>query len=110
MAKETEVYLGHILESIQSIDEYLDHLTFDDFKKRKVIIDAVIRRFEIMGEAVRQMPIDFKKKYPDVPWRDIADMRNYLIHEYFGVDINEVWRTIKDDLPVFKEKISEILK
>ncbi len=109
MAKEPEVYLGHILESIKAIESYANGLTFDDFKKNAAIIDAVIRRFEIIGEATRQMPADFKKKYQEIPWQDMADMRNVLIHEYFGVDINEVWKTIKNDLPDLNDKLNNIL-
>lgn len=72
--------------------------------------DAIIRRLEIIGEAVKNIPDDFKDKHPDVPWKEIAGMRDILIHEYFGVNLERVWKTAKEDLPEFKKTVSEILK
>lgn len=109
MAKECKVYVSHILDAIVAIGNYVDGLAFDDFKNNAMILDAVVRRFEIMGEAARQLPADFKKDCPGIPWRDIADMRNLLIHEYFGVDPNEVWQTIKNDLPDLSDKLKSLI-
>lgn len=109
MAKECKVYVGHILDAILAIESYVRGMTFDEFKNNDMTLDAVVRRFEIMGEAARQLPTEFKKNCPGIPWRDIADMRNLLIHEYFGVDPNEVWQTIKNDLPDLSDKLKSMI-
>jgi len=69
----------------------------------------VIRRLEIIGEAVKNLPADFKKKKSSIPWQNIAGMRDFLIHEYFGVDLDLVWQTVKKDLPEFKKQILKLL-
>jgi len=71
--------------------------------------DSIIRRLEVIGEAVRQVPEEFKKEHPDIPWRDIGDFRNVLVHEYFGLKIDRVWNVIHKDLPKLKERISQLL-
>ena len=72
--------------------------------------DALIRRIEIIGEAVKNLPREFRDRYPVIPWGDIAGMRDKLMHHYFGVDSEVVWRTVQDDIPELKKKIKEILK
>lgn len=69
----------------------------------------MIRRLEIIGEAVKNLPADFKKKKSSIPWQNIAGMRDFLIHEYFGVDLDLVWQTVKKDLPEFKKQILKLL-
>jgi len=64
--------------------------------------DSVIRRIEIIGEAVRNIPWEIKQKYPDIPWKDIVGMRDILIHQYFGVDLKLTWKTVKNDIPKLK--------
>jgi uncharacterized protein with HEPN domain len=71
---------------------------------------AVIRQIEIIGEASKNLTADYKKKHSLIPWRDIVDMRNKLIHEYFGVDKQVVWNTITIDLPQLKNQIANLLK
>lgn len=110
MKKDPLVFLKHILESIEWIEKDVKNLSKEDFLRNVPIQDAVIRRFEIIGEAIRNLPDDLKKEYPSIPWQDIADMRNKLIHDYFGVDLELLWRVIKNDLPPFKKQVEEILK
>lgn len=107
--KDSQIFLKHILESISDIETYLRDVSITDFMANKEKQDAVIRRVEIIGEAVRHLPEDFRKKYPEIPWQDIAGMRSKLIHEYFGVDYDLVWVVVKKDLPIFKEQIKELL-
>lgn len=110
MKKDPNVFIGHILDSICEIENYTERLSKTEFSASKMAQDAVIRRIEIIGEAVKNLPANFKVKHKEIPWRDIAGMRDILIHEYFGVNINVVWKTIKEDVPLLKEKISILAK
>lgn len=110
MKKDPKIFLKHILESIDCIENDTKSLDRDDFLEKRTIQDAVMRRLEIIGEAVKNLPVDFKKKHNSTPWQKIAGMRDFLIHEYFGIDVDLVWRTIKKDLPKLKAQIVELLK
>ena len=109
MKKDPQIFLKHILESIEWIEKDTEGMQKDDFLKNVPIQDAVIRRIEIVGEAIRNLPPDIKEENKDVSWQDIMDMRNKIIHEYFGVDLELVWVVVKKDTPELKEKIEEIL-
>lgn len=103
MKKNPQVFLRHILESIKWIENDVENLSEEEFLANVPIQDAVVRRIEIIGEAVRNVPVDLKQAHPETPWQDIADMRNKLIHEYFEVDLELVWEVVKRDLPPFKK-------
>lgn len=109
MKKDPKIFLAHILDSIQLIEEYSKNVTQAKFCKNRPLQDAIIRRLEIIGEAVKNLSIPFKQKYPDVPWKQIAGMRDILIHEYFSVDLVLTWKVVKQELPYIKEKLSSIL-
>ena len=85
-------------------------MSYSDFVRDDKTASAVVRKLEIVGEAVKNIPDEIKEKYPQIPWKDMAGMRNKLIHGYFGVDLKRVWRTIKEDLPKVKPEIGEIFK
>ncbi len=106
--RDVRVYLDDIRESIAKIEEYTDNVTENDFFENTQLQDSVVRRLEIIGEAVKNIPQEFKDKYPNIPWRDIAGTRNILIHEYFGVNIERVWLVVKNDLPDLKIKIEKV--
>lgn len=110
MEKDIKVFLKHILDSIEKIENYTENISEGKFLKSIQIQDAVMRRLEIIGEAVRNMPWDFRSKYPDVPWRKIAGLRDVLIHEYFGVDLKLTFKIVKKELPKLKEEVLRILK
>jgi len=110
MKKDSIIFLLHILDSILLIEKYIKNKNKKTFVKDSVRQDAVVRRLEVIGEAVKNLPSSFKKKYKDVPWQQASDMRNFLIHEYFGVNSEVVYKTIKSDLPKFKKQIKKILK
>lgn len=111
MAKRSDkLYLRDIFDSIEKIEKYIQNLNYNDFSENSIIIDAVIRNLEIIGEATKNLSREMKISYPEIPWRKMAGMRNKVIHEYFGVNLKIVWKTIKERLPELKIKIEEILK
>ncbi len=103
-------YLNDILEMIADIGEFTQSLTFNEFKKDKKTVYAVIRCLEVIGEASKQIPSNVKKHYQQVPWEDIAAMRDKLIHEYFGADVDIIWQTIQEDLDPLEATVKEIVK
>ena len=110
MGKDS-VYLKHILDAINVIEEYIKGIDFEEFQehKNKLIQDGVIRELEIVGEAVKNISADFRNFHGEIPWKDTAGMRDKLIHVYFGVDLEAVWQTVQKDLPKLKVQIENIL-
>jgi len=106
--RTTKLYLKDILDSINLIEKSIKGLSQKDFDKDKDIQDATIRRIEIIGEAAKNVPQPFRKEYGDIPWKDVAGMRDVLIHAYFGVKLDKVWNVVKNDLPLLKKQIQEI--
>lgn len=110
MQRDQRVYLKDILDSAKKIEKYVKDLTYDDFELDEKIIDAVIRNFEIIGEASRNVLQELRDKYSKIPWNNMISMRNILSHEYYQVGLNIVWDTIKEDIPKVKFHIENILK
>ncbi len=110
MERDQRVYLKDILDSSEKIENYVDALSYEEFELDEKTIDAVIRNFEIIGEASRNIFKDLRDKYPEVPWGNMISMRNILSHEYYRVGLNVVWDTIKEDIPKLKYYIGNILK
>ena len=110
MQRDDSVYLKHIRDAILKIEDYTKRVSASSFKKNTLIQDAVIRQIEIIGEATKRISEKTRIEYQDIPWDDIAGMRNKLIHDYFGVDIEKVWLTVLKDIPILKKQISRILK
>lgn len=109
MKKDPKIFLAHIVESIQLIEEYSKNLNQAKFQENRSLQDAIIRRLEIIREAVKNLPAAFKGKHPDIPWRQMAGMRDILIHEYFDVDLVLTWKVIKHELSPIKKNLTEIL-
>jgi uncharacterized protein with HEPN domain len=97
-----------ILIAIEKIEHYTKNLTATEFKKNELVIDAVVRNFEIIGEASNNIPFEIQKAHPQIPWREMVAMRNFLIHEYSGVDVSTVWQTAHIHLPALKKKLLSI--
>lgn len=110
MKKEVKVYIQDILDSITKIEQYMENSTKDDFLENTQIQDAVLRRLEIIGEAVKNIPRDFRDKYPDIRWKNIAGMRDVLIHEYSGVNLHRVWKVAREDIFDLRDKILKVVK
>lgn len=110
MKKDITIYLSHILESINFIDEYLKNCDKKDFLNSWEKKDAVTRRLEIIGEAVKNIPQKIRNNYYKIPWKKISNTRNKLIHEYFGVDYDLTWSIISKELPKLKQQIEQILE
>ncbi|HLD83114.1 MAG TPA: DUF86 domain-containing protein [Candidatus Omnitrophota bacterium] len=108
--KKDKVYLQDILDVISDIDKFTEGVRKGDFFQNKEKQYAILRGLEIIGEATKNISKDLRSKYSDIPWKDIAGMRDKLIHMYFGVNLELVWETIKDRLPKLETKIYEILK
>lgn len=109
MKKDPNVFIKHILECIELVEQYSANLSKEEFLEDVSIQDAIIRRLEIIGEAARNLPDEFRSNYSDVSWSQILAARNILAHNYFGVDLNIIWRIVKKDIPPLKEQIEKIL-
>jgi len=103
--------LGHIRDSIEKI-EYITHIlhTQNNFESKWIEQDAIIRNLEIIGEAVINISDDLKQNYPDVAWKEIRGMRNFVTHQYFGIELNEIWSTVIHDIPLLKKQIQKIIE
>lgn len=102
--------LKHITESIRRIEFIVNNLSYGAYLEDWIKQDAITRNIEIIGEASKQINQEFKEKYADVDWKGATAMRNFIIHEYFDVNYDEVWKTLKQDIPVLKMQIQQILK
>jgi uncharacterized protein with HEPN domain len=103
-----DTYLIDILESAKIAIDYVTGKSWDVFYEDMQCQDAVLRRIEIIGEAARHISPQFQKRHPQIPWRDLAVLRNLVIHQYDAVDINQVWDTVQNKLPLLVEEISKI--
>ncbi|MCX6814984.1 MAG: DUF86 domain-containing protein [Candidatus Aenigmarchaeota archaeon] len=109
MPKEYRIYLEDILSCIGNIEEYSKGLSFSQFSKDQMRIDAVIRNLEIIGEAVKKLPDEFRKDYRDVEWAKISGLRDILIHEYFGVNLEIIWDVVSNKIPDLKKSVKKIM-
>lgn len=103
-------YILDILSSIQEIEEFVEGMDFKEFVRDKKTVNAVIRSLEVMGEAVKKILSEIRDKYHEIPWKYIAGMRDKLIHEYHGVDLEIVWEVIEKEIPPLKPKFEKILE
>ncbi|MEK6913100.1 MAG: DUF86 domain-containing protein [Nanoarchaeota archaeon] len=110
MKRDLNLFIHDILESIEKIENFMRGIPKKDFLKNEEKQSAVIREIEVVGEAVKNLPESFRKKFPEISWNKIAGMRDIVIHSYFKVDLDAVWNVVQEDLPDLKNKIEKILK
>ncbi len=108
--RDPELLLEDILECAEKIALYTKGITIEDFRQNSMLQDAVVRNLEIIGEAVRKLPEDFLEKHPDLPWREIAALRNILAHAYFGLDLEIIWTLAIEETPSLSKQIKSIIK
>ncbi len=104
----SQLYIQDINTSISSIYEYTKGMTLKDFVNDNKTVDAVIRNLEIIGQAARNINEEVKINHPEIPWKDMVSLRNKVLHEYFGVDLEILWKTVQEDIPSLKESLSEL--
>jgi uncharacterized protein with HEPN domain len=109
-AREIVDFLEDAIGAMEKAEHFVAGMSYEDFMKDEKTVFAVLRAIEVIGEAVKHMPMDFRMKFPDIPWRDIAGMRDVLIHDYFGVDLETVWETIKTNIPKTKPFFIRVLE
>lgn len=107
--RDYQDYIQDILDSINDIKDFIDEMSFKEFMKDKKTINAVVRSIEIIGEAAKKIPDSLRDKYPGIPWKKMSGMRDKMIHEYFGIDIEILWKVAKDDIPSLKSLIRDML-
>jgi len=106
MSRDVRVYLADILESISKIEQYTEKISRNEFTANAQVQDAVYRRLEVIGEAVKGIPEEVRRKYPKIAWKEIAGLRDVLIHGYFGVRPERIWKLVEHDLPDLKTQIA----
>ncbi len=108
MKRDIRLFIGNILESIKNIEEFSKNLNKQKFSEDKLRQSAIIRQLEIIGEAVKNLPESFRKKYPKIPWKEISGFRDALSHAYFGVNLERIWNIIEIDLSKLKKEVNKI--
>lgn len=110
MKREIGDYIEDIIDAMSKAMKFVENISYEEFINDDKTNFAVIRALEIIGEATKNIPHEVKRKYPEIPWQDIRGMRNKVIHEYFGVNLRIVWKTVKDSLPPLKPLFEKILR
>ncbi len=103
-------YLQDILDAVDDVEVFVGDMSFEEFKKDRKTLNAVVRSIEIIGEASKKLPDSLKAKYRELPWKEMSGMRDKLIHAYFGMDTETIWKTVKENIPPLKKSIQKMLK
>lgn len=109
MKKDQKVFLRHIIESIEYIEENVGEATEEEFRRNVPMQDAAIRRLQVIGEAVKNLSHEYREEHGEIEWRNASGMRDVIVHEYFSIDLKLVWNVIKNELPKFKQALEKLL-
>ncbi|MFH1227474.1 MAG: DUF86 domain-containing protein [Planctomycetota bacterium] len=110
MKRNIALYIKDMLENMSDAEQFIGQMTYRQFARDKKTNFAVARSIEIIGEAAKHIPAEIRKKYSEIPWKDIAGMRDKVIHFYFGINLERVWTVVKKDIPDLRPRIKEVLK
>ena len=110
MSRDYRLYLEDMVESANRIQKYAKGLSYDEFSRNGMAVDAVVRNLEIIGEAAKKVPTDVKKRHPEVEWRKVAGLRDIIAHEYFGINQVIIWDIVDNKIPKLKASIKAIVK
>jgi uncharacterized protein with HEPN domain len=110
VSRDISLYIKDILQNMNDAEEFMQGLLYDQFASDKKTLNAVLRSIEVIGEAAKKAPVEIRTKYPSVPWKEMAGVRDKIIHFYFGVDREAVWLVVKERIPSLKPLIEQILR
>lgn len=108
--KKSEPFLKHIIDEIEYLLRNSETINYEEFVSNETLKRSFVRALEIIGEAIKNLPADFRSKYPQVRWKEITGLRDILIHHYFGVDYKAVWDIVKNKIPTLKQQIGNMTK
>ncbi len=106
--RSLRLVLEDLLDSIKKIETYTRGISFDDFYNDPIVVDAVVRNFQVLGEAAKRIPSEIRKMNQDINWRKIIGLRNRIVHDYFGIDYKIVWKIIEKDIPLLKIQLERV--